>query len=140
MELKTEGNKNMPAMSMFHERDPRELLLEKIGSVEDFELFNNQVLIALYIRPTKTKSGIHLTDKTVDEDIYQSKVGLVMKLGPTAFQDDSGEWFKNVTIKEGDWIVSRPSDGWTITINNVPCRILSDVNVRGRIKDVDQVW
>jgi len=63
-----------------------------------------------------------------------------MKLGPTAFQDDSGEWFKNVTIKEGDWIVSRPSDGWTITINNVPCRILSDVNVRGRIQDVDQVW
>jgi co-chaperonin GroES (HSP10) len=130
----------MPAMSMFHEVDPREVLLEKIGSVADFELFNNQVMIALYIRPTKTKSGIYITEKTVDEDIYQSKVGLVVKLGPTAFQDAEGEWFKNVTIQEGDWLVSRPSDGWTITINNVPCRILHDVNVRGRIQDVDQVW
>ena len=130
----------MPAMKMHHEKDPRDLLQEQIGDLSDFELFNNQILVALYIRPKVTKSGIFLTDKTVDEDIYQSKVGLIMKLGPTAFKDDTGEWFKNVDMNIGDWIISRSSDGWTITINNVPCRILHDVNVRGRIQDVDQVW
>ena len=130
----------MPAMKMHHEKDPRDLLQEQIGDLSDFELFNNQILVALSIRPKVTKSGIFLTDKTVDEDIYQSKVGLIMKLGPTAFKDDTGEWFKNVDMNIGDWIISRSSDGWTITINNVPCRILHDVNVRGRIQDVDQVW
>ena len=130
----------MPAMKMHHEKDPRDLLQEQIGDLSDFELFNNQILVALYIRPKVPKSGIFLTDKTVDEDIYQSKVGLIMKLGPTAFKDDTGEWFKNVDMNIGDWIISRSSDGWTITINNVPCRILHDVNVRGRIQDVDQVW
>lgn len=130
----------MPAMKMHHEVDPRDLLKDQIGDLSEFELFNNQVLIALYIRPKVTKSGIFLTDKTVDEDIYQSKVGLIVKLGPTAFKDETGEWFKGVDMNVDDWIVSRASDGWTITINNVPCRILHDVNVRGRIQDVDQVW
>lgn len=130
----------MPAMTMFHEVDPRDALLKDLGDISDFELFNNQVLIALYIRPQKTASGILLTDRTVEEDIYQSKVGLVVKLGPTAFQDPDGEWFKDVNINVNDWIISRPSDGWTVTINKVPCRILHDVNVRGRIKNVDQVW
>ena len=125
---------------MYHERDPRELLVEQVGDISDFELFNNQVLVALYLRPKITKSGILLTDQTVDEDIYQSKVGLVLKKGPTAFQDEEGQWFNNVTINEGDWLVSRASDGWTITINSVPCKILNDVNVKGRISDVDQVW
>ena len=130
----------MPAMTMFHEKDPRDVLLEQIGNISDFELFNNQVLIALYIRPNKTKSGIHLTDRTTEEDIYQSKVGLVLKLGPTAFKDDEGLWFEGVDVNVKDWIISRPSDGWTITINKVPCRIVSDVNIRGRIQNVDQVW
>lgn len=131
----------MPAMTMFHEKDPRDALLEQLGNISDFELFNNQVLIALYIRPNKTKSGIHLTDRTTEEDIYQSKVGLIVKLGPSAFQDEEeSSWFEGIDVNLHDWVISRPSDGWTITINKVPCRILSDVNVRGRIKNVDQVW
>ena len=130
----------MPAMKMRHEKDPRAVLLEQIGDISDFELFNNQVLIALYIRPKQTASGLWVTDRTVEEDIYQSKVGLVLKLGPSAFEDEEGNWFNNVDINLHDWVISRPSDGWTITINKVPCRILSDVNVRGRIQSVDQVW
>lgn len=140
MVKQSEGKTDMPAMKMYHARDPRELLVEQVGDISDFELFNNQVLVALYLRPKITKSGILLTDQTVDEDIYQSKVGLVLKKGPTAFQDEEGQWFNNVTINEGDWLVSRASDGWTITINSVPCKILNDVNVKGRIADVDQVW
>lgn len=140
MAKQSEGKTDMPAMKMYHEKDPRELLMEQVGDLSGFELFNNQVLVALYLRPKITKSGIHLTDKTVDEDIYQSKVGLVLKKGPAAFNDSEGQWFENVNIEQGDWLVSRASDGWTITINSVPCKILHDVNVRGRIADVDQVW
>lgn len=130
----------MPPMKMDHEVDPKKKLSEEIGDLKNVEIFNNQLLVALYIRPKKTKSGIILTDKTVEEDIYQSKVGLVVKAGPSAFVDPKGEWFNGVEVKEGDWVVFRPSDGWSINVNSVPCRIIDDMNIRGRITDPDNVW
>jgi co-chaperonin GroES (HSP10) len=111
-----------------------------MGDISSVEVFNNQVLVAVYIRPQKTKSGIILTSQTTDEDRYQSKVGLVVKMGPQAFQDNSGQWFSGLEIKEGDWIVFRPSDGWSITVNNVLCRMIDDVNIKGRIDQPDRVW
>jgi co-chaperonin GroES (HSP10) len=96
--------------------------------------------VAVYIRPEKTKSGIILSDKTRDEDRYQSKVGLIVKKGPSAFVDDDGKWFSGLDVNEGDWIVFRPSDGWNITVNGTLCRMLDDMSIRARISHPDQVW
>jgi co-chaperonin GroES (HSP10) len=103
-------------------------------------VFNNQLLVAVYVRPQKTKSGLYLTDKTTDEDKYQSKIGLVLKMGDSAFNDTSGEWFGGVEINEGDWVIFRPSDGWSITVNGQLCRMIDDVNVKGRVDQPDRVW
>lgn len=130
----------MPFMIMQHDVDPAKNITDEMGDTSPVEIFRNQVLVAVYIRPQKTKSGIFLTDKTTDEDRFQSKVGLVIKAGPTAFVDDTGQWFSNVSIKEGDWVVFRPSDGWSITVNNVLCRVIDDVNIRGKIDHPDRVW
>ena len=130
----------MPHMVMAHDTDPKQVLLDELGDIIDVEIFHNQILCAVYIRPNRTKSGIFLTDSTVDEDRYQSKVGLIIKRGPDAFVDDTNRWFNNVTLDMHDWIVFRPSDGWSVTVNNVICRILDDTNVRGRIQQPDQVW
>lgn len=133
----------MPAMVMLHEKDPRDELIDKIGDVSDFELFNNQVLCAVYIRPDRTRSGILLADSTRDEDRNQGKVGLVLKIGPNAFADDSGKWTWPKDMAVGDWVYFRASDGWAITLNGHKdnlCRILDDVDIRGRIQHPDQVW
>ena len=130
----------MPYMVMEHEDDPAKPLLEQAGDLSSVEVFNNQLLVAVYVRPQKTKSGIILTDKTTDEDRYQSKVGLVLKKGSSAFNDNTGEWFNGVEINESDWIVFRPSDGWSVTVNGQLCRMIDDVNVRGRIDHPDRVW
>lgn len=130
----------MPHMIMDHANDPKETILKEIGDLSEVKVFNNQVLIAVYLRPTKTKSGIWLSDNTVEEDKYQSKVGLVLKKGPQAFTDESGSWFKDMDINEGDWVVHRPSDGWSITVNNVLCRMLDDTNIRGSVSYPDHVW
>jgi co-chaperonin GroES (HSP10) len=130
----------MPFMTMQHETDPAEAIRTEMGDISSVEVFNNQVLVAVYIRPQKTKSGIILTNQTTDEDRYQSKVGLVVKMGSQAFKDNSGQWFSGLKIKEGDWIVFRPSDGWSITVNNVLCRMIDDVNIKGRIDQPDRVW
>lgn len=130
----------MPAMLMEHKIDPAKNLWDAIGDISKVEVFNNQMLVAVYVRPQKTKSGIYLTDKTTEEDRYQSKVGLVLKKGPMAFEDNTGQWFKDVEIDVGDWIVFRPSDGWSITVNNVLCRMIDDTNIKGRVDNPDRVW
>jgi co-chaperonin GroES (HSP10) len=130
----------MPPMIMQHDTDPANSLKKDLGDLSKVEVFNNQLLVAVYIRPQKTKSGIILTDKTTDEDRFQSKIGLVVKKGPSAFEDGTGEWFKGVSIDEDDWIIFRPSDGWSITVNGVLCRLIEDVNVKGRVKHPDQIW
>ena len=130
----------MPYMRMHHDVDPKKKLSDEIGDLSSVELFNNQILVAVYIRPQVTKSGIHLSDRTTDEDRHQSKVGLLIKKGPTAFQDTTGEWFAGEEFNLNDWLVFRPSDGWNITVHGVLCRILSDTQVKGRIEAPDQVW
>lgn len=130
----------MSSIAMHHEIDPAEKLLAELGDLSQIELFNNQILVAVYIRPQKTKSGIYLTDKTTDEDRIQSKVGLLVKMGPAAFEENDDGWFKGQTFNLHDWLFFRPSDGWSITINGVLCRILSDTQVKGRIAAPDQVW
>jgi co-chaperonin GroES (HSP10) len=125
---------------MDHETDPKQKILEEIGDLSDIEILNNQILCAVYVRPTKTKSGLYLADQTTAEDRFQGKVGLLIGMGPSAFQDESGQWFADSSFKLHDWLVFRPSDGWNVTINGVLCRMLSDTQVKMRIPAPDVVW
>jgi co-chaperonin GroES (HSP10) len=130
----------MPFMIMEHATDPKQKLLDEIGDISAFDIFNNQILVAVYIRPNKTKSGIYLSDQSREEDKVQGKVGLVVKKGPAAFVDETSEWFKDISVEVNDWVVFRPSDGWSITVNNVLCRIIDDTAVRGKVDVPDRVW
>lgn len=129
----------MPHMMMAHEDDPKAKIREALGDISQVELFHNQVLLAVYLRPQKTKSGLYLTDSHVEEDRFQSKVGLLITMGPQAFEQD-GNWFSGLDFKEDDWLVFRPSDGWSITVNGVLCRIFDDINIKGRVPHPDAVW
>jgi co-chaperonin GroES (HSP10) len=127
-------------MAMKHDVDPRQDLLKQIGDLKDIELFNNQVLCAIYVRPEKTLGGIIIPEQNRAEDKIQGKVGLVVRKGPTAFVDDTDKWFSDIDVKLNDWVVFRASDGWSITVNKVLCRIVDDTDVRGRVAHPDQVW
>ena len=129
----------MPFMRMEHPTDPKKAIWDDLGNIDDVELFNNQVLIAVYIRPNKTKSGIMLSDNTREEDKWQGKVGLVVKAGPSAFQPND-EWFQGTQIDVGDWVVCRPGDGWNVIVHGVMCRIVADYDLRGRVQAPDSVW
>lgn len=124
---------------MSHDEDPKQTLLDQIGDISQVELFHNQVLLAVYLRPEKTKSGLILTANHLDEDRYQSKVGLLVKRGPLAFEQD-GDWFTGMTFQDHDWLIFRPSDGWSITVNGVLCRIFDDISIKGRAPHPDSVY
>ena len=130
----------MPYMEMTHDVNPVKKMLDEIGDLSSFDILNNHVLLGIYIRPVRTKGGIMLTDNYRDEDKWQGKVGLVLKKGPTAFIDKTGEWFDKITINEHDWLVTRPSDGFLITIRNVFCKLVVDTSTKMRISRPDEIW
>jgi len=124
--------------------DPKQAILNELGDLSGLELFHNQVMVATYIRPERTSGGIFLPDKTLAEDRFQGKVGLVVKLGPLAFKDDAIAKFGGVKLEEGDWVYYRASDGMELfsvdKTGGVPCRIFEDTMIKGRVSDPALLW
>ena len=141
----------MPATLIVHETDPAEVILSQAGDLREVEVFNNQVLVGVYDRSDdektekKTQGGIIVPIDNLKEDKFQSKVGLILKMGPAAFDDKGGEsdWFQGQDMTTEQWVFYRPNAGWNVTlvsqdprtgkIRKLLCRLLEDVNILGRI-------
>src|SRR5215813_13418062 len=101
----------MPAMLMQHDEDPANVLMKALAGVElDKQVvYNNQVLVAIYKRPEKTKSNVLLPEKYREEEQWQGKAGLVVKKGMTAYRPDLERgWFLEPESEKpqvGDWIM-----------------------------------
>ena len=127
-------------MKMEHKEAPEDVILKQIGDISDYELFHNRILVGVYQRPKKTAGGIHLPDQITKEETFQGKVGIVLKVGPGAFVDDQLNKFHGMSVKEGDWVVFRTSDGWPALIHGVLCRHLEDAHIVARVPSPDQVY
>ncbi len=90
--------------------DPKGALLRAVGDYSGFEPMQGLVLVATYIPPEKTKGGIYRPDRSLAEDRYQGKVGLVLTMGPVAFQDYGVTKFAGTTAKAGEWVMYRASE------------------------------
>lgn len=137
----------MPSMMMDHANDPKQALMSSVGDISGMDLFHNNVIVAVYIRPEKTKSGIFLPDTHRDEDRWQSKIGVILKMGDSAFLPDGSQWnWGKKAPKVGDWVFFRPSDGFNITLrgegckDGVLCRRLKDTSIEGVVPNPDMVW
>lgn len=138
---------------IFDGPDPKQEILDKLGDLTHFEIANNEVLIAIYRRDEKTPGGIILTHNSLKEDIYQGKVGLVVKIG-SACRFERYDSERNIgyglDIKLHDWVVIRPSDTWALDVNAdpkalkredfVPCRLVFDDQIRARVAHPSMVW
>lgn len=115
--------------------NPKQALLDAVGNLSGFDIFHNQVLVAVYVRPEVTSGGIIRPGTNVKEDEYQGKVGLVVKKGRSAFLSTDDEDFGEDNVEVGDWVVFRIGDGWQLTIRDTACRILTDRTIRMRIEN-----
>lgn len=129
-----------PAMLMSHEEDPADTIRKKIGNLKDIIVHGNYILLGVYERPHKTKSGILLSDQTRNEDKHQGKAGLVLKKGPTAFVSDANYDFKGQDVQVGDWVAIWVSDGRAITVNGQLTRLVEDQHIRLKIPAPDMVF
>jgi co-chaperonin GroES (HSP10) len=121
-------------------KDPKQALFEAVGDLSDVDVFHNQILLALYIRPEVTKGGIIRPGQNVVEDEYQGKVGLVVKIGPTAFVSSDTTDFMGQKVEIGDWLIYRVGDGWPIMVNGTACRVLTDRSVKMRTKTPETIF
>jgi len=126
-------------MSQNKPQSTAEEIRESIGDISGLEIFHNQILVGIYMRGSKI-GNIFIPEKTQDEDKWQGKVGMVLKKGPLAFANDSTNDFKGQDVSEGDWLMYRVSDGYSVDINGVHCRLLEDVHIKGRVANPGDIY
>jgi co-chaperonin GroES (HSP10) len=115
--------------------NPKLEMIKKVGDLSKISVMYNMVLVAQYVRPNKTKGGILLAQQTLEEDVWQGKVGLVMKLGPNAFQDDQDMSFYGQKAEVGEWVVYKTGDAWQLQIGEWPCRLVRDSSIKLKLDD-----
>jgi hypothetical protein len=96
----------------------------------DVELAGNDVLVVGYVRP-ELQRGIIVP---VDEDVWQGKSGLVVKMGPMAFVDDEINKF-SLRPEVGDWVGYWIHSARLFNLCDVPCRLIEDSFIKLRVKD-----
>lgn len=128
------------AISMVHLADPRTMITEECAPfMEGLSVLGARVLVAVYVPPESTKGGIILTTNIRTESNYQGKVGLILALGPIAFQDDPTHRFGSHTPKVGDWVVFNVGDTFGLELGKRRARNIEDVDVHMIITDPDSI-
>jgi co-chaperonin GroES (HSP10) len=116
--------------------DPKKALLDSVGDLSWITLYGQRVVVATYIQPAITRGGIHLPERTLTENRFQGKIGLVLKVGqvpdPPLFE-------------EGDFVMYRASDGLEMFIldangDGTPCRVLWEEQVICKVDDPAKIW
>jgi len=97
-----------------------------------------RIIVLPYKAKEKTKGGIILSDKTVAESQIATNCGLVMEVGPDAYQDEdkfpNGPW-----CKRKDWVLFARYAGSRINIDGGELRILNDDEILGTIDDPEDI-
>ena len=86
----------------------------------------------------KTKGGIILSDKTVEETQIATNVGLVLKVGPDAYNDE-GRFPNGPWCKEKDWVVFARYAGSRLNIDGGELRILNDDEILGVVDNPESI-
>ena len=121
-----------------------------LGDISQEEVFGRQVLCAVYVRPNHqqvkrpdgTVGRMCITTKAQEEDIWQGKVMLVLKMAPGAFKGEAdylsdmfGTSDPAKLPKVGDWLFAQPSSGVAMSIEGEGAARPQDVDYRGEPTD-----
>lgn len=121
-------------------------VLQGIGDISGYEVFYHRILVGQYLRPEKTAGGILLPEgkgTTREEDRWQGKAVLVLKIAPGAFRDVGGLYESNYygqRVEVGDWVLVKPTDGWQQLVNDWPCKTIEDSMIMARVSRPDIVF
>lgn len=117
----------------------RKEMLAKLGDVSGLHVYHNWALGMIYV--TEKMGSILMSDRTKEEALWQGKVCLIVKLGPSAFKNtDDGKWVWEPPITVGDFVVGRASDGINRLVNGQMCRLFRDTTVTEKVDHPDNIY
>ena len=126
-------------------REEAEKILKPLApTIAVYECGPTDVIVVKWIRK-KLTPNLLASAKTQQEDEWQGKIGLVLKVGSHAFQDEGDIKFHGFRVNPGDWVQFRNSDGDDFglipvgTMNQYHCRRLWHGHVTARIPHPDMV-
>lgn len=119
--------------------DPKQAIIEQVGDLSGEDILKDKVLVGTYIRPEKTSGGIIRPDVNVEEDVWQGKVGLILKFGPDAFKDTDDYKFSTIPALY-DWVVYFVGEAKALTLGGYPCRLVRDVGIEMIVKDPNRAF
>ena len=97
-----------------------------------------RILVLPHRGQGKTKGGVILSDKTVEETQIATNVGLVLAVGPDAYNDKerfpNGPW-----CKKNDWVIFARYAGSRLNIEGGELRILNDDEILGITDDPESI-
>jgi len=97
-----------------------------------------RILVLPHRGQGKTKGGVLLSDKTVEETQIATNVGLVLAIGPDAYNDKerfpNGPW-----CKKKDWVIFARYAGSRLNIEGGELRILNDDEILGTTDDPESI-
>ena len=97
-----------------------------------------RILVLPYKGQGKTKGGVILADETIEERGYTTVTGLVLKIGPDAYRDETrypnGPW-----CKINDWIIFGRYAGSRFGIEGGEVRILNEDEIIAVVKDPEDI-
>jgi len=97
-----------------------------------------RMLVLPYKGQGKTKGGVILTDETMQERGYTTVTGLVLKLGPDCYTDET-RFPKGPWCKKGDWIIFGRYAGSRFGIDGGEVRILNEDEIIAVVKDPEDI-
>lgn len=147
--------------------EAKEHIYRQIGKL-DLELFDREVMVAVYVRPQLSAAGLTGNSKTQAEDVIQGKVCLLVAAGPNAFRceteaDATLIYGPSGPPKRGEWLMLRATEGTPVNIcgpdatvvqvedrhgelmkaydwdSGWPCRIVSDTAFLARVTNPHSV-
>jgi len=112
---------------------PDEKIIERLPDPTGWRL-----LVLPYKGQGKTKGGVILADQTMEERSYTTVTGLVLKIGPDCYKDETrypnGPW-----CKKGDWIIFGRYAGSRFGIEGGEVRILNEDEIIAVVKDPEDI-
>ena len=112
---------------------PTEKVLERLPDPTGWRM-----LVLPYKGQGKTKGGVILTDETMQERGYTTVTGLVLKLGPDCYTDET-RFPKGPWCKKGDWIIFGRYAGARFGIEGGEVRILNEDEIIAVVKDPEDI-
>lgn len=132
-------------------------IFEDLGDLDQYDILGEDVVVAVYAEsnvlsritgPDGKVIELIGTDNRTTESRYQGKCGLIVKMGPTAFQfHNNGQPYEGKRPEVGDWVAFWPSDGRELFLRaagsrgeGVTCRKLHWSSIFMRVADPRVVY